>query len=71
MARYLGRKKLKYQDEVWVPEAEMLVWAHYSYWTLGYMLHRNGALKLLGQNPLNKMVPIDEYIPIMFDKHPR
>ena len=49
----------------------MLVWAHYSYWTLGYMLHRKGALKLLGQNPLNKMVPIDEYIPIMFDKHPR
>ncbi len=71
ICRYLGRKKLNYQTEVWVPEAEMLVWAHYSYWTLGYLLHRDGAKKLLDQKPLQKMLPVDEYIPIMFDNHPR
>lgn len=34
------------------------------------MLSLNGARKLLGSNPLEKLVPVDEYLPIMFNKHP-
>jgi collagen beta-1,O-galactosyltransferase len=29
-----------------------------------------GAKKLLDAKPLKKMVPVDEYLPIMFDRHP-
>lgn len=49
----------------------MLVEAGYSYWTLGYALHYNGAKKLLNGDPLSKLVPVDEYLPILFDKHPK
>ena len=48
-----------------------LVWADYSYWTVGYLLSLNGAKKLLEGKPLGKMVPVDEYLPIMYDKHPK
>lgn len=34
------------------------------------MLSLSGAQKLLAANPLKKLVPVDEYIPIMFNKHP-
>lgn len=42
----------------------------YSYWTLGYLLNFDGAKKLLNGRPLQRLLPVDEYIPIMFDKHP-
>merc|ERR1712168_112119 len=29
----------------------------------------NGAKKLLDQAPLDRLVPVDEYLPIMYDKH--
>ena len=48
-----------------------VVWPHYSYWTLSYMLTYRGAWKLVQQNPLGKLLPVDEYLPIMFDKHPQ
>ncbi|XP_041127124.1 procollagen galactosyltransferase 1-like [Polyodon spathula] len=47
-----------------------LVEADYSYWTLGYALSQQGALKLLRADPLGKMLPVDEFLPIMFNKHP-
>lgn len=53
-----------------VPGTNILVEADYSYWTLGYMLSLSGAKKLLAGDPLPKMVPVDEYLPIMFNKHP-
>lgn len=49
----------------------MLVHAGYSYWTLGYALSQRGARKLLDARPLGKLVPVDEYLPILFDRHPR
>jgi len=69
---YLGRKRLN----VTLPEDRVngttnLVWADYSYWTVGYLLSLNGAKKLLEGKPLGKMVPVDEYLPIMYDKHPK
>ncbi|CAG9539729.1 unnamed protein product [Cercopithifilaria johnstoni] len=66
---YLGRKRLEGADENWVPGHRHLSTVDYSYWTLGYMLSLNGARKLLGGNPLKKLLPVDEYIPIMFNKH--
>ena len=53
-----------------VPDSEWLVEADYSFWTLGYLLSNSGARKLLAGDPLGKMVPVDEYLPIMFNKHP-
>lgn len=43
----------------------------YSYWTLGYALSSSGARKLLDADPLSRLVPVDEYLPILFDKHPQ
>merc|ERR1719400_1763617 len=42
----------------------------YTYWTLSYILTKTGAEKLLAADPLTKMVPVDEFIPIMYDRHP-
>ena len=66
---YLGRKHMSRTKEYLVKGATKLVWARYSYWTLGYVLRLSGAKKLLAGEPLGKMVPVDEYIPIMFDDH--
>lgn len=68
---YLGRKRLQDQDEPWVEGSGMLVRAGYSYWTLGYALSGKGARKLLDAGPLTNMLPVDEYLPILFDRHPR
>ncbi|CAI2348285.1 unnamed protein product [Caenorhabditis sp. 36 PRJEB53466] len=67
---YLGRKKQSDQQELWVAQHRHLSTVEYSYWTLGYMLSLSGAQKLLAPGPLKKMVPVDEYLPIMFNKHP-
>lgn len=67
---YLGRKKLKSSDEPWVDGAEALVHVDYSYWTLCYAITLRGARKLVTGQPLQQLIPVDEYLPIMFDKHP-
>ncbi|VDK86283.1 unnamed protein product [Litomosoides sigmodontis] len=67
---YLGRKQLEGANENWMTGHRHLSTVDYSYWTLGYMLSLSGAQKLLGANPLKKLLPVDEYIPIMFNKHP-
>ncbi|KAL2090041.1 hypothetical protein ACEWY4_014729 [Coilia grayii] len=68
---YVGRKRMQVQEpEVPVDRVENLVEADYSYWTLGYALSARGARKLLGANPFPKMLPVDEFLPIMFNKHP-
>lgn len=66
---YLGRKRLHESAEPWVDGANYLVRPSYSYWTLGYLISLKGARKLLDQQPLQKLVPVDEYLPIMFDTH--
>lgn len=67
---YFGRKHMSRDKEHFVKGADKIVWARYSYWTLGYVLKLSGAKKLIAGDPLPKMVPVDEYIPIMFDDHP-
>uniref|UniRef100_A0AAR2L8R9 procollagen galactosyltransferase n=1 Tax=Pygocentrus nattereri TaxID=42514 RepID=A0AAR2L8R9_PYGNA len=68
---YIGRKRMQVdRPEKAVPNIHNLVEADYSYWTLGYMMSLQGAKKLLKAEPLSKMLPVDEFLPIMFNKHP-
>ncbi|XP_029047412.1 glycosyltransferase 25 family member [Osmia bicornis bicornis] len=68
---YLGRKRLVENDEPWVDGSKYLVHAAYSYWTLGYILSARGAKRLVEAMPLKKLIPVDEYLPILSDAHPR
>ncbi|CAH8678591.1 unnamed protein product [Schistosoma rodhaini] len=67
---YIGRKRMS-KSEKRVPNTTSLTYPDYTYWTLGYILSRNGAEKLIKQKPLKKLIAIDEYLPVMFNKHPR
>lgn len=68
---YFGRKRLQENEEPWIEGSSLLVEAGYSYWTLAYVLSLNGAKKLLAADPLSRLIPVDEYLPILFDKHPQ
>ncbi|KAM9207749.1 inactive glycosyltransferase 25 family member 3 isoform 1-T1 [Dugong dugon] len=67
---YLGRKQVNPEEEAVVEGLPHLVVAGYSYWTLAYTLSLAGARKLLASQPLHRMLPVDEFLPIMFDQHP-
>ncbi|KAG7316142.1 hypothetical protein KOW79_021008 [Hemibagrus wyckioides] len=68
---YIGRKRMQVDHpEKPVPNIRNLVEADYSYWTLGYMISLQGANKLLRAEPLSKMLPVDEFLPVMYNKHP-
>ncbi|XP_026207692.1 procollagen galactosyltransferase 1 [Anabas testudineus] len=68
---YIGRKRMQVDHpEKAVPNVHNLVEADYSYWTLGYMISLQGANKLLKAEPLKKILPVDEFLPIMYNKHP-
>uniref|UniRef100_A0A671T4M4 procollagen galactosyltransferase n=1 Tax=Sinocyclocheilus anshuiensis TaxID=1608454 RepID=A0A671T4M4_9TELE len=68
---YIGRKRMQVdRPEKAVPNIRNLVEADYSYWTLGYMMSLQGAKKLLKAEPLSKILPVDEFLPVMFNKHP-
>ncbi len=69
--RYLGRKILTPKNEQFVDDTESLVHPDYSYWTIGYALKKSGAKKLIDAMPLKNLIPVDEFLPIMYDKHPR
>ncbi|CAH2104064.1 unnamed protein product [Euphydryas editha] len=65
---YLGRKILMEADEERVTQHTTR--PLYSYWTVGYVITYRGAKKLLEAKPLQKLLPVDEFIPILFDSHP-
>ncbi|XP_062865467.1 procollagen galactosyltransferase 1-like [Trichomycterus rosablanca] len=68
---YIGRKRMQADHpEKPVPNIHNLVVADYSYWTLGYMISLQGANKLLRAEPLSKLLPVDEFLPVMYNKHP-
>jgi hypothetical protein len=68
---YIGRKRMQVKEpEKAVPNVVNLVEADYSYWTLGYAISLEGAQKLVGADPFGKMLPVDEFLPIMYNKHP-
>lgn len=66
---YLGRKPLvKVEKEPYVSGCNKIVWAKYSYWTLGYILRLSGAKQLVDGDPRDQLIPVDEYIPIKFNE---
>ncbi|XP_078285634.1 procollagen galactosyltransferase 1-like [Rhinoraja longicauda] len=68
---YIGRKRMQVDHpESIVPGVRNLVEADYSYWTLAYALSLQGAKKLIDAKPFNKMLPVDEFLPVMYNKHP-
>ncbi|XP_058805518.1 glycosyltransferase 25 family member [Phymastichus coffea] len=68
---YVGRKRMQKDSETRVEGSKYLVYAGYSYWTVGYLLSAKGAKKLIDAKPLENLVPVDEYLPIMYNQHPR
>lgn len=65
---YIGRKRLQ-EEEEFLPNSRNFVKVSYTYWTLGYVISLEGAKKLLAAQPLQKLLPVDEFLPIMFDQH--
>ena len=66
---YLGRK-IQTDESESRTAINGLILPNYSYWTIGYVLTKLGAQRLIDSKPLEKLLPIDEFLPIMFDKHP-
>lgn len=68
---YLGRKIMRTDEENYDNIiAEYLIEPSYSHWTVGYVLSLRGAKMLVDEKPLQKLIPVDEYLPIMYDHHP-
>ncbi|XP_066919422.1 procollagen galactosyltransferase 2-like [Clytia hemisphaerica] len=67
---YLGREA-KQTSESYVGETDKtLIFPKHSNWAIGYVLRLSGARKLLaGGEGFAKMVPVDEYLTIKFNKH--
>jgi len=63
---YLGRKVFNKEGEDEVDE--LLVKPNFSYWTIGYIVTKECCQKLLQSNYLNKLIPVDEFLPIMYNK---
>ena len=53
-----------------VEGSDRLVRPGYSYSSMAYALSRRGAMKLIKEKPLQKMIPVDEFLSIMFGQHP-
>jgi len=73
--RYFGRKII-WDDELPLEERLIGDYKHiykpgYTYWCVAYAMTRRGLQKLIDQKPLSKMIPTDEFIPIMFNQHPK
>ena len=66
---FVGRKVLNWNGEELISGSQMLVKPSYSYWTLGFLLSLNGAQKLIGARPFDNLLPVDEYFPIMYNRH--
>lgn len=67
---YFGRKKFK-EDEDYIENHNNIVKPYYSYWTIGYYITYSGALKLLKSNFSKKIIPVDEFLPLMYGiSHP-
>ncbi|KAI3381625.1 hypothetical protein SNEBB_004190 [Seison nebaliae] len=66
---YLGRKIMRPDEENFDEDFPLyLIHPAFSHWTLGYMLNLEGAIKLTKQKPLEWLIPVDEYLPLMMNK---
>ena len=62
---YLGRKIFN-DNEAQINKD--IVIPNFSYWTVGYMLSYIGAKKLMESGYNKKIIPVDEFLPIMYNK---
>lgn len=65
---YLGRNALG-KDGPSIKGSKLLREPGPSLTLSGYVITFEGARKLINSKPLQKMVPVDEYVGIMYDKH--
>ena len=62
---YFGRKNFDNNEEQCNKD---IVKPNFSYWTVGYMLSYIGARKLMESGYDQKIIPVDEFLPIMYEK---
>jgi len=60
---YLSRKAIN--NDVGSGPVDGMVRPGYSYWACAYMISREGARKLCESLPLSRVIPVDEYVPLM------
>ena len=65
---YLGRKAINEDKETLL--SENIVEAKYSYWACGYIVTLDGAKKLIESNYIDNIIPVDEFLPLMFGHSP-
>lgn len=63
---YFNRKRMNNNE---VKKSDNIFIAKYSYWTCAYQISYHGAKRLLRSNYINNIIPVDEFLPIMYDKH--
>lgn len=64
---YIHRKPLSLTNETKI--SVHINRARRSYWTCGYILTYIGAKKLINANYLDNLIPVDEFLPIMYGCH--
>ena len=65
---YFGRKKFVDKEKKFNSK---LIKPEFSYWLVGYYLTYSGALKLVQSNFMQNIIPVDEFVPIVYGKdHP-
>lgn len=60
---YLSRKSFSEDLKI---ISENIKIPSFSYWTCGYILTYEGALKLLNSNYLSNLIPVDEFLPLCY-----
>jgi len=69
---YIGRRRNEEYVEQFL-ECDNCRWLtrpSYSYWTVAYMVTLEGAKKLLNTDILQRLIPVDEYLSMMFNENP-
>lgn len=61
---YIHRKPLNLQEETKLSTHINII--RKSYWTCGYILTYSGTKKLVSANYLDNLIPVDEFLPIMY-----
>ena len=64
---YLGRKAINKDKETFL--TDNIIEPKYSYWTCGYLLTLQGSKKLVESNYTNALIPVDEFLSLMFEKN--
>tara|TARA_Y100000590_G_scaffold470383_1_gene664323 strand:+ start:2486 stop:5830 length:3345 start_codon:yes stop_codon:yes gene_type:complete len=63
---YLGRKKISENEyEEYIEDSNCILYPSYSYWCIGYLIHKEFCKKIISSNFLQKIIPIDEYLPLI------